>query len=73
MNITPLTWSGLPKELGGGRGPVIENPIDQGLPALQGETITAGGQDYKVLRVQRLYRDPKGKKPSARIILVVRE
>lgn len=71
--ITAQSWSGFPQSLGGGWGACIEWPTDKPLPEWTGSTQTIGGKDYKVLRVVRLYRDPKKKKAAARIALITSE
>lgn len=69
--ISAGTWSGLPRSVGGGFGACIEWPLNVALPDIEGQTYEIDGKDQKVLRVVRLYRDRRGKKPASRIAIVV--
>lgn len=71
--IEALTWSGLPRSAGGGVGACVEWPVHIPLPDVAGQMLPIGGQDYRVIRVVRLYRDKGGRKPSSRIAFVVSE
>lgn len=70
MSIPALTWSGLPRNIGGGFGACVEWPVNVALPDVAGQTIAIDGKDHKVLRVVRLYRDPRQRKPASRIAFV---
>lgn len=66
-----LSWSGLPARLGGGSGACLEWPAHIAVPNIAGDTVTIDGKDHKVIRVERLYRDLKKRKPASRICIVV--
>ena len=68
--IPALTWSGLPRNIGGGFGACVEWPTNIALPDIAGQTLTIDGKDYPVKRVQRLFRDTRQRKPASRIVFV---
>lgn len=71
--IQAASWSGLPRSVGGGFGACIEWPVHVDLPSIVGDIFEIDGKDCQVIRVVRLHRDKRGKKPSSRIAIVVDE
>lgn len=68
--IQAASWSGLPRNLGGGFGAIIEWPVTIALPDVVGSRFQINERECTVLRVVRLKRRGRD---TARVALVVDE